>query len=82
MKLRSADSIYSEILLLSDSEREILIKRINKNYYDDKGIMAFTSSGKPMTKNDYSEQILIGLKQIENGEMLTDDELQKEMRTW
>ena len=45
-------------------------------------IVAYSTSGKPLTKNEYIEQINIGLRQIENGEMITDDELQKEIETW
>ena len=33
-------------------------------------------------KSEYIAQINIGIKQIENGEMITDDEFVKELATW
>ena len=78
----SAESIYSEIILLSDYERDKLYNRMKRNFYQNSEIVAYTIVGKPLLKNDYIEQINIGLKQIENGEIITDDELQMEIETW
>ncbi len=47
-----------------------------------KEIVAYTTAGQPLTKDEYIEEINIGLRQIEKGEMITDDELQKEIDTW
>ncbi|MDR1918732.1 MAG: hypothetical protein LBQ65_03680 [Tannerellaceae bacterium] len=53
-------------------------------YCEDKDseIVAYTTAGKSLTRAQYIEEINIGLRQIENGELLTDDELQKEIDTW
>ncbi len=82
MKHSSLDNIYNEIMLLSDSDRNKLYDRMKKEFYQDSEIVAYTTSGKPLTKSEYIEQINTGLRQIENGEMITDDELQKEIETW
>ena len=82
MKHLSLDNIYNEIMLLPDSDRNKLYNRMKKEFYQDNEIIAYTTAGKPLTKSEYIEQINIGLRQIENGEMITDDELQKEIETW
>jgi len=82
MRQRTAESIFSEILLLSDLEREKLLNRIKRGFNTNNEIVALTVTGKPMSKNDYLEQIKIGLRQVENGEMISDDELKKEIETW
>jgi hypothetical protein len=76
------ESIYSEILLLSNTERDNLYNRIQKDFYRDSNIVAYTTAGKPLTESEYIEQINIGLMQIENGETITNDELEKEIATW
>ena len=82
MKHISLDNIYNDIMLLSDSDRNKLYNRMKKEFYQNSEIIAYTTAGKPLTKSEYIEQINIGLKQIENGEIITDDELQKELETW
>jgi len=82
MKYPNLDNIYNEIMLLSDSDRNKLYDRMKKEFYQDSEIVAYTTAGKPLTKREYIGQINIGLKQIENGAMITDDELQKEIETW
>jgi len=82
MKYTSLENIYNEIMLLSNIDRQKLYNRMGKEFCQDNEIVAYTTAGKPITKNEYVEQINIGLRQIENGEMITDDELQKEIETW
>jgi len=82
MKYTSLENIYNEIVLLSDTDRQKLYDRMKNEFYYDNEIVAYTTTGKPLTKNEYIEQINIGLRQAENGELITDDELQKEIETW
>ena len=82
MKHTSLDTIYNEIMLLSGIDRKKLYERMKKDFYHDSDIVACTTTGKPLTESEYIEQINIGLRQIENGEIITDDELQKEIETW
>ena len=82
MKHASLDNLYNEIILLSDIDRKKLYERMKSEFYQDNEIIAFTTAGKPLTKNEYIEQINIGLRQIQNGEMITNEELQKEIETW
>ena len=82
MALTTVDRLYNEIMLLSVSNKDRLYDRIRQDLYRDNEIVAYSTAGKPLTKNEYVEQIKIGLKQIVNGEVITDDELQKEIETW
>jgi len=82
MKYTSLENIYNEIVLLSDTDRQKLYDRMKNEFYHDNEIVAYTTAGKPLTKNEYIEQINIGLRQAENGELITDEELQKEIETW
>jgi hypothetical protein len=82
MKQMSAESIYSEIVLLSNTEKDKLYNRIKKDLHQNSETVAYTVDGRPLTKGEYIEQINLGLRQIENGELITDEELQKEIDTW
>ena len=82
MELSTVDRLYNEIMLLSVSNKDMLYNRIRKELYHDNEIVAYSTSGKPLTKSAYIGQIKIGLKQIANGEVITDNELQREIETW
>jgi len=82
MEHTSLDNIYNEIMLLSETDKERLFKRIQKELYENKKIIAYTTAGKPLTCSEYIEEINVGLRQIESGDVLTDEELQKEIDTW
>ena len=82
MELSTVDRLYNEIMLLSISNKDTLYDRIRNDLYRENEIVAYSTTGKPLTKSEYKEQIEIGLKQIDNGEVTTDDELQKEIETW
>jgi hypothetical protein len=82
MALATVDRLYNEIMLLSDSNKYILYDRIKEELYYDSKIVAYLAGGKPLTRKEYVEQINVGLKQIDNGEVITDYELQREIETW
>ena len=82
MELSTVDRLYNEIMHLSVSNKDMLYNRIRKDLYRNSEIAAYSIAGKPLTRTEYKEQIKIGLKQIANGEVITDDELQKEIETW
>jgi predicted transcriptional regulator len=45
-------------------------------------IIACTTSGRPLTQEQYINKINTAIAQAENGELLTDEELQQEIATW
>ena len=81
MRQTSLDNVYREVMLLSDSDRQRLYSLMERELYQN-GIVAYTASGEPLTQKEYIEQINIGLRQIETGNMLTDKELKEEILTW
>ena len=81
MELSIVDKLYNEIMLLSVSNRGVLYDKIKKDLFLENEVVAYSFAVKPLTKNEYKEQIKIGLKQIANGEVITDDELQSEIET-
>ena len=83
MEHLNVDSIYQEIMFLTEIDKEKLYRRMQEELYDDsKKIVAYTTLGKPLTYSEYIKEVNIGLRQIENGETLTDNELQKEIDSW
>jgi len=82
MALSTVDRLYNEIMLLSVSNKDMLYNRIREDFNRDSEIVAYSTAGKPLTKSEYIEQIKVGLRQIANGEVITDDELQREIETW
>ena len=86
MKQTSMENIYNDILLLSDSDRYKLYNRIKKEFYQDrardKEIVAYTTAGKPLSKKQYIEKIEKAIAEADRNELITDDELEKEIVTW
>jgi len=78
----SLENVYSDVMLLSCTDRQKLYSRMQKELYQNDEIVAYTTAGMPFTRKQYIEQINIGLRQIENGELITDEELEKEIATW
>ena len=82
MEHTSLDNIYNEIMLLSEADKERLFKRMQKELHENKKIVAYTTAGQPLTKKQYVEKIEKALAEAERGELITDEELQKEIETW
>lgn len=82
MEHLTVDSIYKKIMRLSNSDRKLLYARMQKDIQAKDEIVAYTTSGEPLTKAQYIEKIEIAIAQAERGELITDEELQKEIETW
>jgi len=76
------DNIYSQILLLSDTDKERLYQRMQKELSKDSNIAAYTTAGQPLTEKQYIAKIEQAIEQAERGELITDEELQKEIEMW
>jgi predicted transcriptional regulator len=79
MEHLTVDSIYKKIMRLSSADREILYARIQKEREE---IIAYTTSDEPLTKRQYIEKIEQAIAEADRGELITDEELQKEIDTW
>ena len=82
MKQANLENIYSEIMLLSDTDRQKLYSRMQKELYQNNEIVAYTTSGMPLTREQYIEKIEKAIAEANRGELITDEELEKEIATW
>lgn len=49
---------------------------------DEEMVVGYTTDGKPLTKNQYNERLLVAEKQIESGDYITQEDLEKEIENW
>ena len=64
----SIENIYSEIVLLSDVERDKLYNRMKRDFYTNSEIVAYTTDGKSLTREEYRKRVNAGIEQCMNGE--------------
>jgi predicted transcriptional regulator len=82
MQHLSTDRIFDEIKLLSNSEKQRLYTRMQEEFIQDKEIVAYTVTRQPLTREQYVDKINRAVMQTDKGELLTDEELQREIDTW
>ena len=58
-----------------------LLEKIS-NILDEEMIVGYTTDGKPLTFQQYNERLLIAEKQIESGDYISQEELEKETESW
>jgi hypothetical protein len=58
-----------------------LLEKIS-NILDEEMIVGYTTDGKSLTLQQYNERLLIAEKQIESGDCISQDELEKEIENW
>jgi hypothetical protein len=52
------------------------------NILDEEMVVGYTTDGQPLTKNQYNERLLVAEKQIESGDYITQQDLEKEIENW
>ncbi len=62
-------------------KKESIIEKINK-ILDKEMIVGYTVEGKPLTKDAYNKRLQKAEEQIQLGEYLTQDEIEKESENW
>ena len=82
MEHLTVDSIYNEILLLSNTDKQILYARMQSEFYVKDEVVAYSTYGKSLTQKQYVEKIEAAIAEADRGELITDDELRKEIETW
>tara|TARA_R110002020_G_scaffold348689_1_gene562256 strand:+ start:217 stop:468 length:252 start_codon:yes stop_codon:yes gene_type:complete len=60
---------------------ESLLEKID-NLLDEELIVGFTASGKPLTKRKYNQRLKKAERQIESGEYISQEDLEKEIENW
>jgi len=53
----SLENIYSDIMLLSCTDRQKLYSRMQRELYQNNEIVAYTTAGLPLTRKQYIEKI-------------------------
>jgi len=75
----NVDSIYNEIVLLSDTDRDNLFNRMKKEFYQSSNIVAYTADNKALTQEQYQQRVNFGIEQCMRGESIDLEELSKEL---
>ena len=70
--------------LLNTNNESVLekIKDILINSSEEKNIVAYTVDGKPLSAEEYQDELYLAEKESENGNYLTSQELDKEIASW
>jgi hypothetical protein len=79
MKQASLENIYSEIMLLSNFDREKLYNRMKTELYQSNEIVAYTTSGEALTMEQYKKRINLGIEQCIKGESIGLEDLTKDL---
>lgn len=79
MDLQTAKiNVMQKILNIS---KVSLLDKIN-SILDEEMIVGYTTNGKPLTTQRYNERLLFAEKQIESGDFITHEDLEKEIESW
>ena len=78
----SLENVYSDVMLLKETDRQKLYSRMQKELYQNNEIVAYTTAGLPLTRKQYIEKIEKAIAEADRGELITDEELEKEIATW
>ncbi len=82
-KLETA-KVKTQIINKVEKADENLLQEINRfiNEYEDEEIVAYTVSGKPLTRSDYKKKIQMAEEQIKNGQYISHEDLIEEIKSW
>ena len=78
MEQINAESIYSKIVLLSDTERDKLYNRMKRNFYQHNEVVACTTNGEALTREQYRKRVNTGIEQCKRNESISLEDLSKE----
>lgn len=71
-------NVMQKIMKVSEAS---LLDKIS-NILDKEMIVGYTTNGKPLTKLQYDKRLLIAEKQIDTGDFITQEDLEKEIENW
>jgi len=75
----NVESIYNEIVLLSNTDRDNLFNRMKNEFYQSNNIIAYTANNKMLTQEQYQQRVNLGIEQCMRGESIDLEELSKEL---
>ncbi|MDK2841826.1 MAG: hypothetical protein PWQ17_1331 [Anaerophaga sp.] len=71
-------NVIQKIMNVSEAS---LLDKIS-SILDEEMIVGYTADGKPLTKQQYNERLVVAEKQIEAGNYITQEDLEKEIENW
>ncbi|MCL2651759.1 MAG: hypothetical protein FWD60_12160 [Candidatus Azobacteroides sp.] len=78
-RLNNVESIYNEIVLLSDTDRDDLFIRMKREFYQSSDTVAYTTAGEALTREQYQKRVNTGIEQCMIGKSISLEELSKEL---
>jgi hypothetical protein len=73
--ISNVESIYNEIVLLTNADRDNLFNRMRREFYRNNEIVAYTTNGKALTHEQYQKRVIAGIEQCMRGESIGMEEL-------
>lgn len=70
--------VVQKILAL---DQESIIKKIEK-ILENEMVVGFTVDGKPLTKKEYNQRIATAERQLKNGDVISQEDLEEESDNW
>ena len=70
MERLNVESIYNEIVLLSNTDRDNLFNRIKREFYQSSDIIAYTTDNEVLTQEQYQKRVNAGIEQCMRGESI------------
>ena len=75
----NVENLYSEIILLSNVDRDNLFNRMKTEFYQSSDIVAYSADDKALTREQYQKRVNTGIEQCTRGECTSLEELSREL---
>lgn len=66
---------------IADERLLKVVKAVMESYWEEETV-AFTVDGKPLTKKMYAQELQNGILEVQNGEVISQENLEKESENW
>ncbi|GHT41942.1 hypothetical protein AGMMS49965_12550 [Bacteroidia bacterium] len=69
------ETIYREIAHLSDTDRNTLYNRMQREFYNTQAVAAYATNGEALTYEQYKQRVNTGIMQCERGQSTSLEDL-------
>ncbi len=66
---------------IADERLLKVVKAVMESYWEEETV-TFTVDGKPLTKKMYAQELQNGILEVQNGEVISQENLEKESENW
>jgi len=77
MRQASWENVYSDVMLLSDTDRHKLYNQMKQRFYQEARIVAYATNGEALTVEQYRKRVNAGIEQCINGKSIDLEDLTK-----